>query len=186
MYANDYQPRKLKNTHLDEFYSNGFLEDFLKAISDLITCGDIPGKDLEIELVGEHLQEFWLRSLGLHEVVVKTKSKARSGPPPADEADCQAGAVLFVQRGAWNGYVPERFFELQTLGTRVLAMVPNPVAYEEYCFINSNLYVVGNKDFTGLKKAIAKLYQDWLAELLEGGDDSVSTIPGNITTSNEV
>ncbi len=168
-----FQTRQLKITHFDEFYSNGFLESSLKAIAELVAERAIPIDDIKIELACELLRPDTLDELRRQGIDVSERghSRKRTSKDLETPSIRFGNVTLFVQRGAWNGYVPERFFELLTRGTKILAMVPNPVAYEEYCFTNSDVYVVRNTDYCGLKAEIKKLYDDWINELLQTPED---------------
>jgi len=56
---------------------------------------------------------------------------------------------LFIQKGTGNNYVPEKFYGLLTLNKKVLAVVPNPIAYEEIANRDGDVYA------THIKKSSA-------------------------------
>ncbi len=72
-----------------------------------------------------------------------------------------ADAILFIQRGHWNGYVPERFFELLALGRPLLAMVSHPDSYRDYCNSKNNVYVVGKRGRRQIRDGLSALYMGW-------------------------
>jgi len=79
-----------------------------------------------------------------------------------DIADSEA--VLFIQRGTGNSYVSEKFYEIVTLKKKVLAVVPNPIAYEEIANRDSDVYVANIKNQAQIAEMFLKMYGDWEKE----------------------
>ncbi len=43
----------------------------------------------------------------------------------------------------------------------MLAVVPNPVAYEEYASVENGVYIVENRNQANIAKTFLQLYRDW-------------------------
>ncbi len=73
-------------------------------------------------------------------------------------------AVLFIQRGMRNSYISEKFYELLTLKKKILAVVPNPIAYEEIANRDGAVYVAHIKNKAQIAEMFLKMYTDWEKE----------------------
>lgn len=145
--------------HADALYSNGILESFLSGLANLLELQAIERDGIEIRFLNGEPDRRLVRELGLEENVVYTRILSKFGSTLSCLA--QSDALLFIQRGACNGYIPEKFFQLLTLRTRVLAVVPNPLAYEEYASVENGVYIVENRNQANIAKTFLQLYRDW-------------------------
>ena len=73
-------------------------------------------------------------------------------------------AVLFIQRGTGDSCISEKFYELLTLKKKVLAVVPNPIAYEEITNREVDVYVAHIKNQAQIAEMFLKMYKDWEKE----------------------
>ncbi len=153
------RPKKFILSHPDAFYSNGILEAFLTDLSGLISAGQIPCEDLEVQFVNGEPDRSLLKKLGIQDLAVY--AHVVSSYQAKSSYLAKSTAILFIQRGACNGFIPQRFFELLTLKTNILALVPNPVAYAEYTIQNSNLWVINNRSPHLAGTAFLEMYELW-------------------------
>jgi len=155
-------PGKFRLSHLDAFYSNGILESFLTALSGMIAAGEVVAGEIELEFINGEPDRNRVRKLGLEDLVLYTNAPRTYQA----QVSCLSNSttILFIQRGAYNGYVPEKFFELLTVRKPILALVPNPVAYQEYVAQDSSLHVVNNRLAHEASVAFLEMYRAWKSE----------------------
>jgi len=167
--------RKFRILHVDGLYDGERLGWFLDVANDLFEDGLLEPNQIEIELVARSLAHDGIKGKVLREVVIRHDLDRHVD----FRLDCvqDASAVLFIQRGEWNGYIPERFFELLSLRKRILALVPNPAAYSEYSSPETSIFVVEGHDREGARKALISLYQRWHTENFHNVDQRTVLTP---------
>jgi len=153
---------KFRLSHLDAFYSNGILESFLTALSRMISAGEVPASEIELEFINGEPDRNTVRKLWLEGSVIYTNAP-RTYRSQVNYLS-KASAILFIQRGAHNGYVPEKFFELLTVRKPILALVPNPIAYEDYVAQDPALHVVSNRQTQEISAAFLEMHRAWKEE----------------------
>lgn len=172
-------PGKFILSHVDAFYSSGVLETFLSGVADLIAADVVSKEDFEIRFINGEPDKRLIEQLNLQGNVVYARLPSTFKENMSYLT--QSTAILFIQRGACNGYIPERFFEFLTLRKRILALVPNPVAYQEYTLGNEDIYVADIQNYAGILSCFLQMYQDWQGSLLTGALDEISPtiVPAN-------
>lgn len=159
MRASEGHRGKFVLAHADALYSNGILEGILSGLANLLELQAIERDEIEIRFLNGEPDRHLVRELGLEGNVVYTRILSKFDSTLSWLA--QSDALLFIQRGACNGYIPEKFFQLLTLRTRVLAVVPNPIAYEEYASGGDGVYVVENRNQANIANTFLQLHRDW-------------------------
>lgn len=159
MRASEGHRGKFVLAHADALYSNGILEGILSGLANLLELQAIERDEIEIRFLNGEPDRHLVRELGLEGNVVYTRILSKFDRTLSWLA--QSDALLFIQRGACNGYILEKFFQLLTLRTRVLAVVPNPIAYEEYASGGDGVYVVENRNQANIANTFLQLHRDW-------------------------
>ncbi len=155
-------PRKFTLAHPDVFYTNGILESFLEMTANLIANDDIPGEKFVMKFVNGRPEQKFLETLNLEDNMQYTGENVSRQERLRELADSEA--VLFIQRGVGNSYISEKFYELLTLKKKVLAVVPNPIAYEEITNREVDVYVAHIKNQAQIAEMFLKMYTDWEKE----------------------
>lgn len=148
-------------SHLDGFYSNSILETFLRGIACAIRSRQIEPNTLELHFVNGEPEHSLIESLNLQSQVVY--AHLASSHHAKMNYLSRSTAILFVQRGLCNGYVPERFFELLTLRRKVLALVPNPSIYVDYASEIDDIVLAGTSSQKAMTHVFLQMYQKWRA-----------------------
>jgi hypothetical protein len=155
-------PEKFTLAHPDVFYTNGILESFLEMTANLIAHGDIPGEKFVMKFVNGRPEQKVVETLNLEDNMQYTGENVSPQERLRELADSEA--VLFIQRGTGDSYISEKFYELLTLKKKVLAVVPNPVAYEEIANRDGDVYVAHIKNQAQITEMFLKMYADWEKE----------------------
>ena len=137
-------PGKFTLAHPDVFYTNGILESFLEMTADLIETRRISKENFVMKFVNGRPEPKVVEALNLQDNLLYTGENLPFQERLRELADSEA--VLYIQRGTGNGYASEKFYELLTLNKKVLAVVPNPIAYEEISNKDKDVYVAHIKD----------------------------------------
>ncbi len=155
-------PKKFTLTHPDVFYTNGILESFLEMTADLIETSRISKENFMMKFVNGRPEPKVVEVLNLQDNLLYAGEDLSFQERLIELADSEA--VLFIQRGTGNGYVSEKFYELLTLGKKILAVVPNPIAYEEISNRDQDIYVAHIKNKAQIAEVFLKMYADWQKE----------------------
>jgi len=155
-------PRKFTLAHPDVFYTNGILESFLEMTANLIANGDIPREKFVMKFVNGRPDQKVLETFNLEDNMQYTAENVSRQERLRELADSEA--VLFIQRGSGNGYISEKFYELLTLQRKILAVVPNPIAYEEIANRDGDVYIAHIKNQAQIAEMFLKMYKDWEKE----------------------
>ncbi len=154
-----YFPNKFTLSHPDVFYTNGILESFLETTANLIANGDILRENFVMKFVNGRPEQKVVDKLNLQNNLQYTGENLSFKERLSELGD--SNAVLFIQRGAGTPYVSEKFYEILALRKKVLAVVPNPMAYEEIEVEDPDVYVAHIKDKTQIADTFLQMYRDW-------------------------
>lgn len=143
----------------DVFYADGILESFLEIITNLIERDELLEESLNVKFVNGRPDQKVITRLNLRDhvcyspegLLFREKLKELS----------QVDAILFIQRAAGSCCVPDTFYDYLALNKRILAVVPNPVAYEEIAKKKSGLYVANFRNRAHVTEMLLKIYENW-------------------------
>jgi len=155
-------PRKFTLAHPDVFYINGTLESFLERIANLIETGRISKENFVMKFVNGRPEQKVVEGLNLQDNLKYSGESLSFQERRRQLADSEA--VLFIQRGTGNSHVSEKFYELLTLNKKVLAIVPNPIAYEEIVNRDQDVYVADINNQAQISEMFLKMYGAWEKE----------------------
>ncbi|RMF61136.1 MAG: hypothetical protein D6743_13955 [Calditrichaeota bacterium] len=153
--------------HFDAFYSNGILESFLRMISESQRTGEISPEHFGLHFINGHPDRRLITSLQLRAMTTYSRT-ARSSRAQAIARQRGSG-ILFIQRAAGNGFIPDRFFRYLSLGKPVLALVPNPIVYHDRIPECYRVYVADVREYVAMRDAFLRMYRDWLTARTDEG-----------------
>ena len=154
--------KKFTLAHPDVFYTNGILESFLEVTANLIETGKISKENFVMKFVNGRPEQKVVDRLNLQDNL-KYSGESLSFQERLRQLE-DSEAVLFIQRGTGNNYVSEKFYELLTLNKKVLAVVPNPIAYEEIANRDPDVYVADINNQAQIAEMFLKMYRAWEKE----------------------
>jgi glycosyltransferase involved in cell wall biosynthesis len=149
--------KKFRMTNVGSFYETPI--HFFQAVESLLSCGEIPSEDLQIELVGKFSNPFQFIKPAWKDII---KYTGYLNHRLAIVELLKANVLFFaISNRRGKQMYPGKVFEYLATGIPILAMVPRDSITAELIHKTRAGWVVPPDDIGAIKSTILRLYWDW-------------------------